>query len=130
MSLRARLLVLFLIASVALFAKSHQTKITVLVTDQANKPLPSASVVLDFLGSRQIKKFGKHKRMNWELHTDLKGLAHFPAVPQGTVLIQVIDPHFQTFGKQYKVEEPEKTITIKLKRPQHQYTANPGPKEK
>lgn len=129
MRLRARLVVLFVIASLVLFAKSHQTRITVLVTDQANKPLPSASVVLDFLGSRQIKKFGKHKRMNWEMHTDMKGLAHFPAVPQGTVLIQVIEPHFQTFGKQFKVEEPEKTITIKLKRPQNQYTANPGPKE-
>ncbi|MGH9621592.1 MAG: hypothetical protein ACRD45_18040, partial [Bryobacteraceae bacterium] len=128
MSLRMRVVALILLASFALFAKSPQTKITVLIVDQANKPLPGASVVLDFLGSRQMTKFGRHKRINWEMHTDLKGLAHFPSVPQGTVLIQVIDPHHATFGKRFKVEEAEKTITIKLKPPQNQYTANPGPK--
>lgn len=118
---------LILLASFALFAKSPQAAITVKVTDQFNKPLSGASVILDFLGSRQIMKLGKHKRMNWEEHTNLQGIAHFPPVPQGTVQIQVIDQHYQTFGKLFDIHEAEKTINIELKPPQRQYTVNPGP---
>lgn len=132
MSLRMRrpalaTVVLILLASSTLFAKSPQTTITVKVTDQKNKPLSGASVILDFLGSRQITKLGRHKKMNWEEHTNLQGIARFPPVPQGTVQIQVIDQHYQTFGKLFDVNEAEKTINIQLKPPQRQYTVNPGP---
>lgn len=123
-----RVVALILIASFAVLAKSRQTTVTVKVTDQFNKPLSGASVILDFLGSRQIMKLGKHKRMNWEEHTNLQGIAHFPPIPQGTVQIQIIDPHHQTFGKRYDINTSEKTIYIQLKPPQTQYTVNPGPK--
>ncbi|MGH9581728.1 MAG: hypothetical protein ACRD4O_02190 [Bryobacteraceae bacterium] len=129
MSLRMRLFALILVSSSVLLARS-ETQITVVVTDQFNKPVPSASVILDFLGSRQIVKLGKHKKMDWELHTNLEGIAHFPPVPRGTVQVQVIDPHHQTFGKRFFIKTPEETINVQLKPPQKQYTVNPGPKQK
>lgn len=123
-----RVIALVLVASFALLAKSPQTTITIKLTDQFNKPLSGASVILDFLGSRQMLKLGKHKRMNWEEHTNLQGIAHFPPIPQGTVQIQIIDPHHQTFGKRYDINTSEKTINIQMQSPQKQYTVNPGPK--
>jgi len=36
--------------------------------------------------------------------------------------VQVLAPGFQTFGEDYDVAEPEKEITVRLKRPQKQYS--------
>jgi hypothetical protein len=130
MSLRVRLFVLVLAISGVLFARTPEARITVTVTDQFDKALPNASVILDFLGSRQVMKLGKHKAIHWELHTNLQGIAHFPPVPEGVVQVQVIDMHHQTFGKRFDVDTPEKNIDVKLNPPQKQYTVNPAPKPK
>jgi uncharacterized GH25 family protein len=125
-----RLLAVLLAVPCAMIASTPETRITVTVTDQFDKPLPNASVILDFLGSRQIMKLGKHKAIHWELHTNLEGVAHFPPVPEGTVQVQVIDMHHQTFGKRFDVDTPEKNIDVKMNPPQKQYTVNPAPKQK
>jgi len=44
--------------------------------------------------------------------------------PQGDILIQVIAKNYQTFGETFAVDEEQKTIEIKLKQPQSQYTAH------
>jgi hypothetical protein len=39
-------------------------------------------------------------------------------------MIQVIAKGYQTFGETFEVNEPEKTIEIKLNRPQAQYSVH------
>ena len=40
----------------------------------------------------------------------------------GMLRVQVLASGFQTFGEDYDVEKPKMEITIKLKRPQGQFT--------
>ena len=59
---------------------------------------------------------------NWETKTNQDGSVTIPSMPQGEVQIQIIAQHFQTFGDIYQLTEPEQTISIKLNRPQPQYS--------
>jgi hypothetical protein len=105
-------------------ASAPQTTITVTVTNQYDKPVDNASVILDFLGSHQIVKLGKRKPIHWEVHTNLHGVAHFPPVPQGTVQVQVITKQYQTFGQKFDIDTDQKAIEVKLNPPQKQYSAH------
>jgi hypothetical protein len=43
-------------------------------------------------------------------------------VPYGKLRVQVLANGFQTFGDDYAVDKPTVEITIKMKRPQGQYS--------
>lgn len=100
-------------------------KLFVAVTNQNEKPVENATVILDFLGSHQIAKLGKRKAVHWEVHTNQQGKASFPPVAYGTVQIQVITPKYQTFGERVELDSNEKTLDVKLNPPQSQYSAHP-----
>ncbi len=117
--------VVFLTASLAAMASTPETKIIVSVTNQFDKPVENAAVILDFVGSHQIMKLGKRKPIHWEVHTNLEGIASFPPIPQGTIQLQIIKKEYQTFGNKFDVDTQEKTIDIKLNAPQKQYSAHP-----
>ncbi len=125
MKLRIVLVALLLVSSSMLIASGPQTTIKVSVTNQFDKPVENAAVILDFLGSHQITKLGKRKATHWEVHTNLEGVAHFPPIPQGTVQLQVVTKQYQTYGKKFDVDTDEKDIDIKLNPPQKQYSAHP-----
>jgi uncharacterized GH25 family protein len=126
--MNVRLFVITLLASLLLIAAAPQTAVSVTVKDQYDKPIDNAAVILDFLGSHQIAKLGRRRQTHWEVHTNQEGLAHFPPVPQGTIQLQVVAKNHQTFGKKFDIDTDQKTIDVKLKPPQEQYTANPSPK--
>ena len=114
-----------LVFCIASMASSPETAISVTVTNQYNKPVENAAVILDFLGSHQIEKLGKRKKIHWEVHTNQEGFAHFPPVPQGTVQVQVIAKAYETFGQNFDLDTREKKIEIKLNPPQKQYSVHP-----
>jgi uncharacterized GH25 family protein len=126
--MKLRLLAIGVLISLLLVAAAPQTAIRVTVKDQYDKPIDNAAVILDFLGSHQITKLGRRRQTHWEVHTNQEGLAHFPPIPQGTIQLQVVAKNHQTFGKKFDVDTDQKTIDVKLKPPQQQYTANPSPK--
>jgi uncharacterized GH25 family protein len=127
--MKLRLVIVAVIASLSLIAAgSDKTSITVTVKDRHDKPLDNATVILDFLGSRQIHKFGRRRQTHWEVHTNQEGFAHFPPVPQGTIQLQIVAKNHQTFGKKFDIDTDQKAIDVKLNPPQEQYTANPAPK--
>jgi uncharacterized GH25 family protein len=127
--MKLRLVIVAVVASLSLIAAgSEKTSITVNVKDQHDKPLDNATVILDFLGSRQIHKLGRRRQTHWEVHTNQEGLAHFPPVPQGTIQLQVVAKNHQTFGKKFDIDKDQRAIDVKLNPPQEQYTANPAPK--
>jgi len=69
-----------------------------------------------------VGKHDKQDRGGLELKTDADGKASFDGIPYGKLRVQVLAPGFQTFGEDYDVNQPTVEITIKLKRPENQYS--------
>ncbi|HMF74192.1 MAG TPA: carboxypeptidase-like regulatory domain-containing protein [Bryobacteraceae bacterium] len=124
MKIRIALLFLLLAFCFTLLGEDSKTTIKILVTNQYDKPVDNAAVILDFLGSRQITKVGRKKRVHWEVHTNQEGRAHFPPVPEGTIQLQVHKLRYQTFGKNVDVAGAEQLVEIKLEPPQSQYSTH------
>ncbi len=126
MKLRVLIVGLLLATAIELMAAAHpQTIITVSVKNDRDKPVDNASVIVDFLGSRQYQKLGKRKLVHWEMHTNQQGMAKFPPVPRGTIQVQVVASNYQTSGKSYEIDSEEKTVDVTLNPPQRQYSAHP-----
>ena len=85
--------------------------------DYNGKPIRNAGVVM-----HPVNEKGKQSRGGLELKTDAEGRASFDGVPYGTLRVQVLAQGFQTFGEDYEINQPEMEITVKLKRPQGQYS--------
>jgi hypothetical protein len=102
------------------------------VKDDNGKPVRNAAVIM-----HAVNEKGKQERGDMELKTDPDGKANFDGIPYGMLRVQVIAQGFQTFGEDYDVEKAKTEITIKLKRPQGQYSlyddhvkdSNPAPKQ-
>ena len=119
----ALLLAIALLGS-ALAASAQTTKLRIEVRTLGDKPVDRASVVVRFVEGRSVVKLGKKIRTSWELKTNQEGVASIPPIPQGQILVQVYAKGYQTFGEKFDVNEEEKTLEIKLKPPQSQYSAH------
>ena len=119
----AALVVLAAFASAG-FDAAPMTKITIVLKDQAGKPVDHASVIVKFIEGHSIVKLGKAVKVAFELRSNQEGEARIPAIPQGKILIQVIAKSYQTFGQTFDITEEEKTVEITLNPPQQQYTAH------
>ena len=87
------------------------------IKDANGKPVRNAAVIMHAVNAK-----GKEERGDMELKTDADGKANFDGIPYGTLRVQVLAPGFQTFGEDYPVDKAKTEITIKLKRPQAQYS--------
>ncbi len=89
----------------------------VVLKDESGKPVRNAAVVLHPVG-----KHGKQMKTGFELKTDADGKTHFDGIPFGMLRVQVIAHGFQTYGGDYEIKQVNQEITIRLKRPQGQYS--------
>jgi hypothetical protein len=89
----------------------------VVLKDESGKPVRNAAVVLHPVG-----KHGKQMKTGFELKTDAEGKTHFDGVPFGPLRVQVIAHGFQTYGGDFDINQTDQQITIRLKRPQDQYS--------
>ncbi len=106
------------VLSVAASGSEPTAALSFLVLKEDNgKPIRNAAVVLHPVNAK-----GKQGRGGFELKTDADGKTHFEGVPYGKMRVQVLAPGFQTYGEDFDIGEPEKTITITLKRPQKQFS--------
>ena len=122
-----RLLFTFALFAAALpvMADPPMTKIRVEVRKALNdKPVERASVVVKFVEGRSVVKLGKKIMTSYQMRTNQDGIASIPAIPQGKIQIQVIAKGFQTFGQIFEIGEEEKTVEIKLKDPQPQFSVH------
>lgn len=117
-------LVLFAAALPAL-ADPPMTRIRVEVRKATNdKPVDRASVVVKFVEGRSVVKLGKKIMTSYQMRTNQDGVATMPPIPQGKIQIQVIAKGLQTFGELIDIGEEEKTVEVKLKDPQPQYSVH------
>lgn len=87
------------------------------VKDDNGKPIRNAAVIM-----HSINEKGKQERGGMELKTNADGKADFDGIPYGPLRIQVLAQGFQTYGDDFDIEKSKTEITIKLKRPQGQYS--------
>src|ERR1700758_174809 len=113
---------LLAIASVAVGQKDKYVEPTcwiyfTVVKDENGKPVRNAAVVM-----HPVNPAGKQERGGMELKTNPDGKADFDGVPYGMLRVQVLAPGFQTYGEDFDIEKDKAEITVKLKRPQGQYS--------
>ncbi len=89
----------------------------VVVRDTDGKPVRNAEVVL-----HPVNRKGKQAQGEMELKTDADGKASIDGIPYGPLRVQVLAPHFQTFGDDFEINKPEMELTVKLKHPSGQYS--------
>jgi hypothetical protein len=89
----------------------------VVVKDDNGKPVRNAAVIMHPVGVK-----GKQEKGGMELKTDAEGKTDFDGIPYGRLRVQVLATGFQTYGEDFEVDKPKMEFTIKLKRPQGQYS--------
>jgi len=89
----------------------------VVIKDDNGKPVRSAAVIM-----HPVNTHGKQSRGGLELKTDADGKTSFDGIPYGLLRVQVLASGFQTFGEDYDVDRGKMNFTIRLKRPQGQYS--------
>jgi hypothetical protein len=101
------------------------------IKDDNGKPVRNAAVILHPVNTK-----GKQERGGLELKTDPEGKTNFEGIPYGMLRVQVLAQGFQTYGEDYDIQKEKMEFTIKLKRPQGQYSiyedhpnSNPPPKQ-
>ncbi len=87
------------------------------VRDTDGKPVRNAEVVL-----HPVKRKGKQDKGEMDFKTDAQGKTSADDIPYGQLRVQVLAPHFQTFGEDYEINKAEMEITVKLKHPGEQYS--------
>jgi uncharacterized GH25 family protein len=105
-------------------ASAQMTKLRVEVKNMDGKPVDNASVRVKFVEGRSAVKLGRKIMTSWEMKTNQEGVVGIPPIPQGKILVQVMAKGYQTYGDTVQVNEEEKTVEIKLKPPQSQYSAH------
>jgi len=92
--------------------------LNMLVVRETNgKPVKNAEVVVHL-----VDKQGRIKQEAMELKTHDDGKADAAGIPFGKVRVQVIARGYRTFGEDYDVTQPKMDITIKLQKPQEQFS--------
>src|ERR1700681_292921 len=89
----------------------------IVVRDTDGKPVRNAEIVL-----HPVKSKGKQADGEMELKTDADGRTSIDGIPYGPLRVQVLAPHFQTFGEDYEINKSQMEITVKLKHPGGQYS--------
>jgi hypothetical protein len=88
-----------------------------IVKEDNGKPVRNAAVIM-----HPVNAQGKQSKGGLELKTDSEGKTSFDEIPYGKLRVQVLASGFQTFGEDYEVDRAKIDLTIKLKRPQGQYS--------
>jgi Carboxypeptidase regulatory-like domain len=120
-TLSCALLVLTLVSAAAAQRDKTEEPTSVLtfliIKDDNGKPVRNAAVIM-----HPVNSSGDQGRGGVELKTDGDGKTSFDGIPYGKVRVQVLASGFQTFGEDYDVDRAKLNLTIKLKRPQGQYS--------
>ena len=88
-----------------------------ILKEDNGKPVRNAAVIM-----HPVNTHGKQERGGLELKTDGDGKTSFDGIPYGKLRVQVLAPGFQTFGEDYEINQGKMDFTVKLKRPQGQYS--------
>jgi hypothetical protein len=87
-----------------------------ILREVSGKPIENAAVIFHPIE-------GEKSKGNMEMKTNEDGKAMIDVLPIGdTVRLQIIAKGFQTYGEDFKIDKPEMTLEIRMKRPGEQYS--------
>jgi hypothetical protein len=99
--------------------KDAVTSLEIVVTaGPKNAPVDNASVYLRWDEPRALHRT---KQMEFDLKTDMEGIAKVKDVPRKKIIVQVVKTGWKPFGQYYDLDKPEQRIEIKLQSPPHWY---------
>lgn len=112
----------FAISGVASAQRDRQEEPTavlnfLVIKEDNGKPVRNAAVIM-----HPVSTHGKQGRGGLELKTDVDGKTSFDGIPYGKLRVQVLASGFQTFGEDYDISQAKMDFTVRLKRPQGQYS--------
>ena len=91
---------------------TSKVEVTV-VRDADSKPIENAAVIFHLDGDKG----------NMELKTNEDGKSMIDILPIGaTMRLQILAKGFQTYGEDFKIDKPEMSFDVRLKRPGEQYS--------
>lgn len=96
-------------------------QVTIHITNDQHQPVANAGVVMD-----QVANLKRHKvkdALHVELKSDSHGNATLSGFVPGVLLVQVIAPGYNTFGKYFYVRQAKTVIQVHLSPPGKQITA-------
>lgn len=100
-------------------SKDATTALVIVVTGGSkNIPIDNASVYLRW---EEPRTWRHPKEMEFDLKTDLKGIARVKDVPRKKIMIQVVKANWKPFGQYYDLDKDEQRIEINLQTPPHWY---------
>jgi 5-hydroxyisourate hydrolase-like protein (transthyretin family) len=111
--------VIVAVAALACLAGEHKSASLsfVVVKAENGKPVRNAAVVL-----HPVKSNGDQALGGMELKTDNDGKTSIDGIPYGKLRVQVLAPHFKTYGQDFDISQPTVGITVKLEKPSDQYS--------
>lgn len=104
---------------VASAARPVHNRITIEITGgEKDVAVENASVYLKYVEEHALRK---DKKVELNVKTNDKGVAHVPDAPLGRALVQVIADGWKTYGRWYDISDANQTIKIHLDRPPKWY---------
>jgi hypothetical protein len=94
----------------------------IVLKDDNGKAVRNAAVIM-----HPVSPKGKQEQGGMELKTDVDGKCDYNGIPYGMLRVQVLAQGFQTYGQDFNIDKPKMELTIKMKRPQHQYSIYDNP---
>lgn len=89
------------------------SKVVIVVTDPAGKPVPKAQVVLEEPSEGKGRRL---KRERWVGRTDSKGRITFKNVHRKRLVLTVSHKSFRGHNQKVRIKHPQHTIKVQLKR--------------
>ena len=85
------------------------TKLTIAVKNQAGRPVERAEVIVRWKADAKHPRisFAKNVQRQFDMRSDQEGRVEVPAIPQGSIQIQVNAKGFQTYGQIFEVYDEE-----------------------
>lgn len=99
--------------------KDAVTSLEIVVTAGAKSaPVDNASVYLRWDEPRALRHA---RQMEFDLKTNMEGVAKVKDVPRKRIIIQVVKTGWKPFGQYYDLNQDHQRIEIKLQDPPHWY---------
>ena len=99
--------------------KDAVTSLEIVVTaGPKNAPVDNASVYLRWDEARMLRHA---RQMEFDLKTNMAGVAKVKDVPRKRIIIQVVKTGWKPFGQYYDLDRDHQRIEIKLQDPPHWY---------
>ena len=98
---------------------SETTSMTVIVREADTKqPISQAHITLQFETPGGEMRFHKPHKFSYNAKTDIQGRCKFVDINKGPIILTVIAPNHQTYGKELQLDKDNQVFEVQLKKPQ------------